>query len=198
MPTKRSRFSAFGKPRRRPRPIPMINQLAQKANPADALYASVAMIGQILENLQKLLSGPMAPPVSEFYRSYVTLASKNLSDLLQQLSNRLNTSHRLDPVATAAVELLDALSEFDEEAALSLASVLQEQEQSVEADALLQQMMSQTNVKMTLHDPLIELVNSQIHVAGVLEIKSGNATAEVEFTETLPFQTTDHQLRGIQ
>ena len=198
MPAKRSRFSAFGRPRRRARPIPMINPSAPHANPADALYASVAMIGQILENLQKLLSGPMAPPVSEFYRGYVTLASKNLSDLLQQLSNRLNTSHRLDPVATAAVELLDALGEFDEEAAVSLASTLQAQEQSVEADALLQQMMSQAGVKTTLHDPLIELIDGQIHVAGVLEIRSGNATAEVEFTETLPFQTTDHQLREIR
>jgi hypothetical protein len=175
----------------------MINP-QKNANPADALYTSVAMIGQILENLQKLLSGPMAPPVSEFYRSYVTLASKNLSDLLQQLSNRLNTSHRLDPVATAAVELLDALSEFDEEAALSLASTLQEQEQSVEADALIQQMMAQAGTQTVLHDPLVELVDGQIHVAGVVELRSGNATAEIEFTETLPLQTTDHLLREIR
>ena len=197
MPLKRSKFSAFSRRRsHRPSPIPLVNMKA--TSPTASLYTSVAMIGQILENLQKLLDGPMAAPCPEFLRSYVMLASKNLSDLMRQLSNKLNTTHQLDPVAVAAVELLDSLAEYDEDAATGLAEVLSSYAEQHGSNSILQKILGENKIKATLHDPLLETVDEGLHIAGVLEIRGENVTAEVEFNEVLPLQAFDHVLRNVK
>lgn len=195
MPIKRSPFTSRSRARRRAATIPLVNP-KRSVSPTDAMYMSISMVGSILEQLNKLINGPMAG-ADEFFKGYAKLAAKNLSDLLKQLSTRLQGTHQLDNVANAAVDLLDTLSEYDEASASELADALQDYAAQSDSNVMLEKLLSSKFVA-SMHDPLIEIVDGQLRIAGVLKIKGSNVTAEVELDETLPIQAFDPVLRSVK
>lgn len=193
MPIKRSPFS--GKRSYKPKPIPLVNP-KPSASPTDALYASVAMLGSILEQLNKLINGPMAF-AQPFFKSYVNLAAKNLSDLLKQLSHKLNGTHSLDAVAASAVDLLDTLAEHDEDTAEELAGVLSDYAEISGSNVMLEKLLTSKTI-LALHDPLVEIIEGEVHIAGVVEVEQEGVVAEIEFDEVIPVQALNPVLRKFR
>jgi hypothetical protein len=194
MPIKRSNFSGSGNKRYK-RPIPLVNP-AKKMDPGSALTASIAAISQVVDQLNKILKGPMAP-ASQFMREYVIIAAKNLTDLLQQLSIKLGGASQLDAVAVAATELLDIAADIGEdEVAANLAEALQMYATANDDPQIVSLLLSEAS-NAQLSNQRITCTGTTMHITADLKVDCDGIPVKVRIDSDLPLQSLDHQVEEI-
>jgi hypothetical protein len=196
MPVKKSNFGGLGRQRKtyRAKPIPLVNP--KKMDQGSALTASVAAISMVVDQLYKILKGPMAQ-ATQFLREYVVMAAKNLSDLLKQLTHKLGSNSELDALAVAATSLLDTVAEIGEdEVAADLADALQAYASAKEDPELLSMMIDQVD-SSKLTDVVAVSNGTNIAISGKLRLDCAGVPLVVKIEGEVPFQAFDHRIEGI-
>lgn len=194
MPIRRTNFRGGGSKHYK-KPIPLVNQ-PKRMDPGSALTASIAAISQVVDQLNKILKGPMAP-AQQFLREYVIIAAKNLTDLLQQLSVKLGGASQLDAVAVAATELLDTVAEMGEdELAADIATSLEAYAAASEDPQVVALLLDRVK-SARLINPQITCAGTKLHLTGELKADCGGVPVRISIDSDLPLQALSHRVEEI-